>query len=324
MPAPESILITGGSGMLAQAVLRALQARGKSAVALERAALDVTDEASVQEAFRVHRPALLLNCAAHTKVDLCEEQRELADAINGRAVGILARAAREHGTTLVHYSTDFVFDGSGTRPYRPDDPVRPLSAYGRSKLLGEQQLREHAPDRWLILRTAWLYGQGGPCFPRTMVTLARQGKPLKVVSDQVGCPTLTDDLAAATLDLLDAGATGVWHATNSGQTSWFDFTRAILEEFCADHRPLADHLRRVVQDPPQLRPPAGVQRAGCHAAGTEDRTADAALAGCATAVSGAGRGSRLPVGASVEACHLSLVSCQLRPALGPNGPASDK
>jgi dTDP-4-dehydrorhamnose reductase len=231
MPPPDSILITGGTGMLAHALVRALQARGKTAVALGRAALDVTDEAAVREAFRVHTPTLLLNCAAHTKVDLCEEQQELADAINGRAVGILARAAREHGTTLVHYSTDFVFDGSGTRPYRPDDPVRPLSAYGRSKLLGEQQLRENAPDRWLILRTAWLYGQSGPCFPRTMVTLARQGKPLKVVSDQVGSPTLTDDLAAATLDLLDAGATGVWHATNSGQTSWFDFTRAILEEF---------------------------------------------------------------------------------------------
>jgi dTDP-4-dehydrorhamnose reductase len=217
----DSILITGGSGMLAHALVRALRARGKSAVAIDRAALDVTNAGAVRAAFDTHRPTLLLNCAAHTKVDLCEEQRELADAINGRAVGNLARAAREHGTTLVHYSTDFVFDGSGTRPYRPDDPVRPLSAYGRSKLLGEQQLREHAPDRWLILRTAWLYGQGGPCFPRTMVTLARQGKPLKVVGDQVGSPTLTDDLAAATLDLLDAGASGVWHATNRGQTSGF-------------------------------------------------------------------------------------------------------
>jgi dTDP-4-dehydrorhamnose reductase len=231
MALDDSILITGGSGMLSHALLRALGARGKSAVALDRAALDVTNADAVRAAFHTHRPTLLLNCAAHTKVDLCEEQRELADAINGRAVGTLARAAREHGTTLVHYSTDFVFDGAGTRPYRPDDPVRPLSAYGRSKLLGEQQLREHAPDRWLILRTAWLYGRNGPCFPRTMVTLARQGKPLKVVSDQVGSPTLTDDLAAATLDLLDAGATGVWHATNGGQTSWYDFTRAILDEF---------------------------------------------------------------------------------------------
>src|SRR4051794_25981047 len=232
MPHDDSILITGGSGMLAHALLRALQARGKSAVALDRAALDVTNADAVRQSFNTHRPTLLLNCAAHTKVDLCEEQRELADAINGRAVGHLARAAREHGTTFVHYSTDFVFDGAGTRPYHPDDPVRPLSAYGRSKLLGEQQLREHAPDRWLVLRTAWLYGRNGPCFPRTMVTLARQGKPLKVVSDQVGSPTRTVPLAAATLALPAPGAAaGIWHAPNGGQTSWFDFTRAILDEF---------------------------------------------------------------------------------------------
>jgi len=141
-------------------------------------------------------------------VDLCEQQRELADAINGHAVGILADQCRRFGTNLVQYSTDFVFDGSLRRPYRPDDPTRPLSAYGSSKLLGEKRLQAHAPQRWLILRTAWLYGRNGPCFPRTMVNVARQGKPLKVVSDQTGSPTLTDDLAEATLDLLDRGATG--------------------------------------------------------------------------------------------------------------------
>lgn len=227
----DSILITGGGGMLAGALIRSLTARGKSAIALDRAGLDITDERAVRDAFAKHRPTLLLNCAAHTKVDLCEEQETLTNAINGHAVGTLASVAREYDTTLVHYSTDFVFDGNGTRPYRPDDPVGPLSAYGRSKLLGERKLQENAPARWLILRTAWLYGRGGPSFPRTMITVARDGKPLKVVSDQVGSPTLTDDLAEATLALLDSGASGIWHATNAGQTSWFEFTRAILEEF---------------------------------------------------------------------------------------------
>jgi dTDP-4-dehydrorhamnose reductase len=231
MPLYDSILITGGGGMLAQALVRTLRARGHAAVALDRAALDVTSDAAVRDAFRTHRPTLLLNCAAHTKVDLCEEQEALASAINGDAVGLLAKVCKEHGAALVHYSTDFVFDGSGTRPYRPDDPVNPLSAYGRSKLLGEQKLQANAPDRWLICRTAWLYGANGPCFPRTMVNAARAGKPLKVVSDQVGSPTFTDDLAAATLDLLDAGANGIWHVTNAGQTNWFEFTAAILEEF---------------------------------------------------------------------------------------------
>lgn len=231
MPLYDSILIAGGGGMLAHALTRALAARGKTAVPLDRAALDVTSEAAVRAVFAKHRPTLLLNCAAHTKVDLCEEQQESADVINGHAVGLLAKVAKEHGTTVVHYSTDFVFPGDATRPYRPDDAVGPLSAYGRSKLLGEQKLQASAPDRWLILRTAWLYGRNGPCFPRTMVNAARAGKPLTVVADQVGSPTFTDDLAAATLDLLDAGGQGIWHVSNGGQTSWFDFTRAILDEF---------------------------------------------------------------------------------------------
>jgi len=231
MTLDDSILITGGGGMLAHALARSLQSRGKSAIALTRVECDITNPAAVARVFEQHRPSLLLNCAAHTKVDLCEQQRELADAINGHAVGVLADQSRRFGTTLVHYSTDFVFDGQLRRPCRSDDPTRPLSAYGRSKLLGEQQLQANAPQRWLILRTAWLYGRNGPCFPRTMVNVARQGKPLKVVSDQTGSPTLTDDLAEATLDLLDRGAEGTWHIGNSGQTTWFDFTAAILEEF---------------------------------------------------------------------------------------------
>jgi dTDP-4-dehydrorhamnose reductase len=206
----DSILITGGGGMLAHAIVRSLERRGRTAVAPNRAALDITNANAVRAAFATHKPTLV---------------------INGHAVGTLARAAREHGAVLVHYSTDFVFDGAGTRPYRSDDPVGPISAYGRSKLLGERELQAHAPDRWLVLRTAWLYGRNGPCFPRTMVNAARAGKPLKVVADQTGSPTLTDDLAEVTFDLLDRGASGVWHATNAGNTTWYGFTEAILKEF---------------------------------------------------------------------------------------------
>lgn len=217
--------------MLARAIQDALVARDLRAVALGRSAMDVTNESDVRRLFAEYKPTLLINCAAHTKVDLCEDEQEKANAINGHAVGLLAAAARERGTFLVHYSTDFVFDGGGTRPYRADDPVRPLSAYGRSKLLGEQQLQANAPARWLILRTAWLYGRGGASFPRTIVERARQGAPLKVVNDQVGCPTYTPDLAQATLDLLDRGQTGIWHLSNSGSATWFDFAKAALEEF---------------------------------------------------------------------------------------------
>ena len=231
MGSNESIVITGGKGMLAQALLRELQRRGQTALAVERAACDITSAQDVRKLFDSAGPTLLINCAAHTKVDLCEDEPEKADAINGVGPGHLAAAAKSAGATLVHFSTDFVFDGTGDRPYRADDPTRPLSAYGRSKLLGEQAIQSSGLGDWLILRTAWLYGRGGPNFPRTMIERGRQGAPLKVVGDQVGAPTYTVDLAEATLDLLERGARGVFHVTNGGSTSWHDFARAALEDF---------------------------------------------------------------------------------------------
>ena len=226
-----SILITGGGGMLAHALDRALRARGHTPVALDRTACDVTDPGHLDRVFRAHLPAVLLNCAAYTKVDLCEEQPDLADAVNGFALEHLAALAKEHGTTLVHFGTDFVFDGRSARPYRPHDPTNPLSAYGRSKLLGERMIARVDPPGWLVVRTAWLYGPGGPSFPQTMLTLARQGVPLRVVSDQVGSPTYTADLTDATLELVEREASGVWHLANAGHTTWFDFAAAVLREF---------------------------------------------------------------------------------------------
>jgi dTDP-4-dehydrorhamnose reductase len=227
----DSILITGGGGMLAQALGAALRRRGKSPTLLSHQQLDVTDPAAVGRAFEEHRPAYAFNCAAHTKVDQCETEPQRADAINGHAVATLAKAARDHGTQLVHFSTDFVFDGRGSRPYRPTDPTAPLSAYGRSKLLGERMLREVNPPRWMIVRTAWLYGRGGPNFVRTMVNAARAGKPLTVVNDQVGAPTWTMDLAEATIELIERDASGIFHVTNADQTTWYDFAAAIFEAF---------------------------------------------------------------------------------------------
>ncbi|MDB5301686.1 MAG: NAD(P)-dependent oxidoreductase [Phycisphaerales bacterium] len=253
----SSIIITGGNGMLAHAFVRNLAARGLRAVTLDRTACDIASESDVRRLFAGHRPTLLLNCAAHTKVDLCEEQQELADAINGQGVGHLARLAKEHGTFLVQFSTDFVFDGSGTRPYRTDDPVRPLSAYGRSKLLGEQQLQANAPTKWIIARTAWLYGRNGPCFPRTMIERGKAGSPLRVVNDQIGSPTYTEDLAAATLDLIDRDATGIWHLTNTGSVSWYEFARAALEEFGVS----ADLGPTTTADWQKLRPKSAIRPA---------------------------------------------------------------
>src|SRR4051812_24848401 len=139
----KSVIITGAGGMLGRSLGETLKQRGVSAVAFGRASLDISDEAALRRIFREHRPTLLLNAAAHTKVDVCEDEPAKADAINGHAVGVMAQLAREYGTTLVHYSTDFVFDGASRRPYRVTDATNPLSAYGKSKLLGEQKLAEH-------------------------------------------------------------------------------------------------------------------------------------------------------------------------------------
>lgn len=227
----DRVLIVGHRGMLAQALASALVSRGITPVGVDRDTCDITSADSVRRTFDTHRPTLVLNCAAYTAVDKCEIEPDAANAVNGTGVGHLACASRDCGAMLVHYSTDYVFDGTLRRPLRPDDPVGPRSAYGRSKLLGEQLLQSHAPDRWMILRTAWLYGPGGPSFPATMLRVAREGKPLTVVSDQFGSPTFTHDLATATLNLITAGGQGILHLTNAGQTNWFEFARAIFETF---------------------------------------------------------------------------------------------
>jgi dTDP-4-dehydrorhamnose reductase len=227
----RSIVITGGGGMLAHALADGLRSRGLSPLSVKREECDITSPADVSRLFQSHRPTLLLNCAAHTAVDQCEDEPQRANAINGEGPGILARMSREYRTCLTHFSTDFVFDGQIDRPYRPDDPPNPLSAYGASKLLGEKRIQEASPPGWLILRTAWLFGRHGDCFPSTIVKLAQAGRPLRVVSDQVGSPTSTADLAEAALRLIDRKASGIFHVTNFGTTTWYEFAEAILTAF---------------------------------------------------------------------------------------------
>ena len=227
----DRVVITGGGGMLAAALRRTLEQRGVKVLVLDRAACDVTRAESVEDLFELRRPTLVLNCAAYTKVDLAEQESELANRVNGTGAENLARGCAARGATLVHYSTDYVFDGTLRRPLRPDDPVGPHSAYGKSKLLGEQAIQRVTGLDYLILRTAWLYGPNGPNFVKTMVNVAKAGKPVRVIDDQFGCPTYTIDLAAATLDLLDRDARGMWHLSNSGETNWFDFARAIFQEW---------------------------------------------------------------------------------------------
>jgi dTDP-4-dehydrorhamnose reductase len=217
--------------MLGHALQDALRRRGVEPLIVDREECDITSRQQVEQLFEEHRPTLLLNCAAHTQVDKCEDEQDLANAINGEGPGNLAEASTKYRTYFTHFSTDFVFNGQSDRPYRPDDATDPLSAYGKSKLIGEQRIQSGNPDNSLVVRTAWLFGRYGACFPDTIVKLAKAGRPLSIVNDQIGCPTYTVDLAATTLDLVERKAKGIFHATNFGIVSWHGFTEAILRTF---------------------------------------------------------------------------------------------
>lgn len=219
-------LVTGGDGMLGQDLARALE--GRDARLLGRADLDVRDADAVDSA--IAGVDVVVNAAAWTRVDDAEQHEGDALAVNGAGAGNLARAAERSGARLVQVSTDYVFDGAATEPYPEDSPLSPLGAYGRTKAEGERQVLAANPDRSWILRTAWLYGAGGPNFARTMLHLARERETLTVVDDQFGQPTWTADLADRIVAVVDADAPpGILHATSGGRTTWYGFARAIFE-----------------------------------------------------------------------------------------------
>jgi dTDP-4-dehydrorhamnose reductase len=224
------ILITGAGGMLGLDLQAAARTAAHETIALTRAELDVTDPEAVQHAVRNARPDVVIGCAAWTDVDGAEREVETAQAVNGAGAGNVAAAAMACGAWTIHVSTDYVFDGSKRTPYVESDPVGPLSAYGRSKLAGERAVAERAPDAHTIVRTAWLFGARGRCFPRTMLRLAGEREELSVVADQVGCPTFTGHLAAALVGLAEQRerTVGVVHLAASGECSWYEFARAVL------------------------------------------------------------------------------------------------
>ena len=203
--------------------------RDRDFTALGRESLDVTDVEAVRGAVANHD--VIINAAAYTKVDDAETNEDAAFAVNGTGALNLATAAAESHAHLVHISTDYVFDGQATGPYPEDAPRNPISAYGRSKAAGERLALEAHPTGTFILRTAWLYGAGGPNFVSTMLRLATTRETVSVVNDQFGQPTWTRDVARQILTLVDSKApAGVYHATNSGRASWFDFARAAFAQ----------------------------------------------------------------------------------------------
>ena len=240
------ILLTGSSGQVGYELARSLQGLGE-VVALDRAQMDLSDLDQVRDVIRRVRPGLIVNPAAYTAVDKAESEPGLAHRINAEAPGLMAQEAKALGAAMVHYSTDYVFDGTQPAPRVEDDATGPLNVYGASKLAGEQAIAA-AGIPHLIFRTSWVYGMRGKNFLLTMLRLAKERDELRVVADQHGAPTWSRTIADTTALVLSqahAGGrewwhqnSGVYHLSSQGQTTWFDFTRAILEEAGIDCRVL--------------------------------------------------------------------------------------
>jgi dTDP-4-dehydrorhamnose reductase len=229
------LLVTGAAGMLGRDVVAAAGNAGHEVAALARAELDITDPHAVRAALETVRPDAVINCAAWTDVDGAEAAEADATAVNGDGAGHVAAAAAQLGAHLVHVSTDYVFDGQATEPYREDSPTAPRSAYGRSKLAGEHAVTG-AGGRTAIVRASWLFGPHGKNFVDTMRRLGAERDELAVVDDQVGCPTYTGHLAPALIEIADRGLTGLCHVAGGGRCSWFDLAVATFEELRLDCR----------------------------------------------------------------------------------------
>lgn len=225
------LALIGSKGMLAAAVYGCAGAEWDVTL-LDLPEFDLTDPVLVASVLGTLSPEVIVNCAAYTNVDGAESEEALAMRVNGDGPGYLANVARQLGAILVHISTDYVFDGRKRRPYREEDPVAPLSAYGRSKLAGEQAIVASGLQRYFIIRTSWLYGPGGKNFVETMLRLASERDELRVVADQVGTPTYTGDLARAIYRLLGIadrpGSFGIYNFSNLGECSWHGFAEEIV------------------------------------------------------------------------------------------------
>jgi dTDP-4-dehydrorhamnose reductase len=267
------ILLTGKNGQVGWELHQALSPLGE-VVALDRWQLDLADPGQIRERVREIKPDLIVNAAAYTAVDRAETEPELAMAINGLAPGILAEEANRIGAAIIHYSTDYVYDGIKTTPYTEEDTPNPLNVYGRTKLAGEQAVRAVGASH-LILRTSWVYGLRGKNFLLTILRLAREREELKVVDDQLGAPTWSRTIAEATARILTSGAwpasgtwpadatspassawpsptnSGIYHLTASGSTSWYGFAEAILS---LDQNPAEQVYRQLIPIPTSAYP----------------------------------------------------------------------
>jgi dTDP-4-dehydrorhamnose reductase len=246
---PILMALIGGGGMLAKAVHESVSDHYRVHV-FSRPEIDITNADLVYRVLGELRPQIIVNCAAYTNVDGCESAADTAFAVNGDGPRNLASVARDIGATLVHVSTDYVFSGKGDTPYRESDATGSRSVYGSSKLAGEEGIVASGLEKYFIVRTSWLYGAGGKNFVETMVRLGKEREELRVVSDQIGSPTLTCDLADAIFNLLSLERRGgnvpygTYHFSNKGLCSWHGFAEAILAEARASGEPIV--TKRVI------------------------------------------------------------------------------
>lgn len=255
------ILVFGKTGQVGAGLGRSLQPLGDVRV-LGRAEVDLADLAAITRTVRAERPDVIVNAAAYTAVDRAESEPELAMTVNGQAPDAMARAAADIGALLIHYSTDYVFDGSARTPYPEDAPTCPLSVYGRTKLAGEEAVRA-AGGTHLILRTSWVYSLHGHNFLKTVLRLARERDELRIVDDQIGSPTCAGALAAGTAALiarvqrqggLQAGQAGIYQMTCAGATSWYGFAKKILEAAHLDNTVRVVPIKTPEYPTPAARP----------------------------------------------------------------------
>ncbi|MFP4014036.1 MAG: dTDP-4-dehydrorhamnose reductase [Chitinispirillaceae bacterium] len=233
------LLIVGSGGQLGSDFVKEANLQGHDTAALDYPQIDITSPESVLETVKSVRPDVIVNCAAFTAVDLCEEKQDQAFALNADGSANLARAAKESDALLVHISTDYVFSGDLDRPYTEEDTPGPNSVYGKSKLEGERRIAS-VWNRHMIFRIAWLYGVNGNNFVKSIRRFGlknrEEGKPLRVVNDQIGSPTWTVSVCRQVLKVLDSGEYGVYHCTSEGSCSWFDFAEEIINASGIDVR----------------------------------------------------------------------------------------
>ena len=223
----KKILVTGANGMLGQDLCPILQDNGYDVVETDVKTLDITNSENIDKIFSEEKPDIVIHCAAYTNVDKAEEDIDTARLINSKGTENIAKACKKYDATMVYISTDYVFGGDGNTPYKPMDKTNPLGVYGLTKWEGEEAVRNNL-EKYYICRTSWLYGHHGKNFVETMISLANKPE-LKVVDDQIGCPTWTVDLSGAIVKIINEKPYGTYHTCGGGSTSWYGFAKEIFE-----------------------------------------------------------------------------------------------